>query len=248
MALRVRGFVRIGAAMAGCVLVAACTPEPAPTVTPAPTPVSSTPTETDIERQQRLDYEAAEKAYVAQHGGAGSTGSARHSQEDRRSRLNCGRRVSVICSYVTTRDSRRTVARKWRNGDCRYRQSRVVSPSSLRLVSCEDNSKIKFTDRRGRDVTPTDAVRTYVQQLTAGKRDGQWVITDVEIASQSTRSTVPYAHHNRRGCRSDSRSGTHGADKSCRCRGAQALHKDRLVLRNRNQKAGSRKVRSVKDA
>ena len=63
MALRVRGFVRIGAAMAGCVLVAACTPEPAPTVTPTPTPASVTPTETDIERQQRLDYEAAEKAY-----------------------------------------------------------------------------------------------------------------------------------------------------------------------------------------
>ena len=53
-------------------LVAGCTPEsgPAPTVTPVP-PVSSptpspspTPTENAQERQQRLDFEAAEKAYL----------------------------------------------------------------------------------------------------------------------------------------------------------------------------------------
>ena len=68
MALGVPGFVRIGAVIAGCALVAACTPEPAPTTTPtavppataSPTP-SATPTETEIERQQRLDFEAAEK-------------------------------------------------------------------------------------------------------------------------------------------------------------------------------------------
>ena len=71
MALGVPGFVRIGAVIAGCALVAACTPEPGPTTTPthvpssaSPTP-SATPTETEIERQQRLDFEAAEKAYRA---------------------------------------------------------------------------------------------------------------------------------------------------------------------------------------
>ena len=72
MALGVPGFVRIGAAIAGCALVAACTPEPGPTTTPTPAPPvsasatpSATPTETEIERQQRLDFEAAEKAYRA---------------------------------------------------------------------------------------------------------------------------------------------------------------------------------------
>ena len=70
MALGVPGFVRIGAVIAGCALVAACTPEPGPTTTPTPAPPttasptpSATPTETEIERQQRLDFEAAEKAY-----------------------------------------------------------------------------------------------------------------------------------------------------------------------------------------
>src|SRR5918997_3866622 len=72
MALGVPGFVRIGAAIAGCALVAACTPEPGATTTPTPAPPatasatpSATPTETEIERQQRFDFEAAEKAYLA---------------------------------------------------------------------------------------------------------------------------------------------------------------------------------------
>ena len=67
MALGVPGFVRIGATIAGCALVAACTPDPRRRprrrqrrpATPSPTP-SATPTETEIERQQRLDFEAAE--------------------------------------------------------------------------------------------------------------------------------------------------------------------------------------------
>ena len=71
MALGVPGFVRVGAAIAGCALVAACTPEPGPTVTPTAVPPtasatpSASPTETEIERQQRLDFEAAEAAYRA---------------------------------------------------------------------------------------------------------------------------------------------------------------------------------------
>src|SRR3712207_1172454 len=70
MALGVQRFVRIGAAIAGCALVAACTPDPGPTSMPSPVPSatvsatpSATPTETEIERQQRLDFQAAEKAY-----------------------------------------------------------------------------------------------------------------------------------------------------------------------------------------
>ncbi len=71
MALR-RGLVSVGAAVACCALTAACTSEPAPGATPSPTPVSTTPTESQIERQMRLDYEAAEKAYRASTCGAGS--------------------------------------------------------------------------------------------------------------------------------------------------------------------------------
>ena len=53
----------VGAVVACCALAVACTPEPASA--PSPTQVSTTPTESQIERQMRLDYEAAEKAYRA---------------------------------------------------------------------------------------------------------------------------------------------------------------------------------------
>ena len=64
MALRRRGFVSVGAVVACCALAVACTPEQ-PASAPSPTPASTTPTESQIERQMRLDYEAAEKAYRA---------------------------------------------------------------------------------------------------------------------------------------------------------------------------------------
>ena len=65
MALRRRGLVTVGAAVACCALVAACTSEPTSVTTPSLTPPAKTPTESQIERQMRLDYEAAEKAYRA---------------------------------------------------------------------------------------------------------------------------------------------------------------------------------------
>ena len=64
MALR-RGLVTVGAAVACCALTAACTSEPAPGATSSPTSQAVTPSESQIERQMRLDYEAAEKAYRA---------------------------------------------------------------------------------------------------------------------------------------------------------------------------------------
>ena len=55
----------VGAVVACCALAAACSQEPAQTSSPSPTPAAATPTESQIERQMRLDYEAAEEAYRA---------------------------------------------------------------------------------------------------------------------------------------------------------------------------------------
>ena len=55
----------VGAVVACCALAAACTQEPAQTSSPSPTPLATTPRESQIERQMRLDYEAAEEAYRA---------------------------------------------------------------------------------------------------------------------------------------------------------------------------------------
>ena len=65
MPLGGRGFVTVGAAVACCALAAACIPQPVPNSTPSPSSAATTPVETQIERQMRLDYEGAEEAYRA---------------------------------------------------------------------------------------------------------------------------------------------------------------------------------------
>ncbi len=57
------GRTGVGVVALLCALVlAGCSADPAVTPSPAPSP-SATPTETAAERQERLDYAAAEKAY-----------------------------------------------------------------------------------------------------------------------------------------------------------------------------------------
>ena len=55
----------VGAVVTCCALATACSPDQAPANTPSPTLVATTPAESQIERQMRLDYEAAEEAYRA---------------------------------------------------------------------------------------------------------------------------------------------------------------------------------------
>ena len=55
----------VGAVVACCALAAACTPEPVASQHTVTHAAATTPTESQIERQMRLDYEAAEKAYRA---------------------------------------------------------------------------------------------------------------------------------------------------------------------------------------
>ena len=61
----------VGAVVTCCALATACSPDQAPANTPTPTLVATTPAESQIERQMRLDYEAAEEAYRANMRGAG---------------------------------------------------------------------------------------------------------------------------------------------------------------------------------
>src|SRR5918995_1248977 len=64
--LKARAFSYLGAFSAGCVLLAGCTPADG-TISPPPpatsAPASATPPETAQQREERLAYEAAEKAY-----------------------------------------------------------------------------------------------------------------------------------------------------------------------------------------
>jgi hypothetical protein len=186
MALGVPGFVRIGAVIAGCALVAACTPEPGPTTTPTPAPPttvsptpSATPTETEIERQQRLDWEAAERAYRAS-----IAESNRLHQQGGMEPISSTLRSVATGKYLQLEADSLAFLRargwKYRGGIAIVGVSKSGGwqASRLTLTSCEDNSALTVVDQRGKDVTPKSRT-DYVQTLTAVKRGSGWKISDV---------------------------------------------------------------------
>lgn len=195
MARGVPGFVRIGAALAGCALVAACTPEAGPTQTPTPSlePPSSTsapsasvspapsapPTETEIERRQRLDWEAAERAYrtaTAESDRLAVQGGVREPTKKLR-RVATGEFLDL-----TMQNLRLLQSRNWRfKGGVTVlavRREGGWSAGVLSLVACEDNSSWEVIDTNGRVVTP-EGRSDYIQTLIVKKAGRLWKVTDL---------------------------------------------------------------------
>ena len=177
MALRRRGLVSVGAAVACCALTAACTPDPAPASTPSPTSTAATPTESQIERQMRLDYEAAEKAYqsaLAERERQGALGMAKSTPALKAS--TTGAYLDLVLKALKYADDRH-----WRSSG----STRVLGivrngwqEQSVRLIACEDSSGVRLRDKAGNDVT-TQKVRTYVQDLTVDHVAGGWKVADM---------------------------------------------------------------------
>jgi hypothetical protein len=184
VALR-RGLVTVGAAVACCALTAACTSEPAPGATSSPTQVSTTPTESQIERQMRLDYEAAEKAYRANR-----AEQARLYQSGGVSKATVAMRATATDSYLRiTLEALRRIKKAGWHATGTTEVVGVVADGGWRenevgLTSCEDSSVVRFLDRSGRDVTPSTD-RRYVQALIVVKRSGRWKVSKAITAKVS---------------------------------------------------------------
>ena len=176
MALGGRGFVSVGAVVACCALVVACTPEPA--IAPLPTPASSTPTESQIERQMRLDYEAAEKAYRANR-----AEQARLYQEGGTAKATSEMRATATASYlrITLEALRRIKKAGWHATGATEIVGVVANggwrENEVGLTSCEDSSVVRFIDGSGTDVTPSTN-RRYVQVLKVVKLSGRWKVSE----------------------------------------------------------------------
>jgi hypothetical protein len=177
VALRRRGLVSVGAAVACCALTTACTPDPAPASTPSPTSPAATPTESQIERQIRLDYEAGETAYRA------ST-----SEQDRLYRAGGATKPTPALNATTTGSylavTLQSLREVHKSGWHTKGSTKIVGvarsggwkPNRLDLISCEDNSSIRFFDGQGADVTPK-VERRYVQRLTVVKVAHRWKVS-----------------------------------------------------------------------
>jgi hypothetical protein len=169
--------VSVGAIVACCALAAACTSEPASTSTPSPTSAATTPTESQIERQMRLDYEAAERAYKAALG-----------EQERQAGLGIAKLTPALKASATgdyldlvLRALRYARERHWRSSG----STRIlgVVPNgwqerAVRLTACEDSSGVRLIDKDGTDVT-RQKTRTYVQNLTVENVGGHWKVADV---------------------------------------------------------------------
>ena len=179
----VGGPVRIGATIAGCALVAACTSGQPPAVTQTPTATSSptpsaTPSETDIERQMRLDFEAAEKAYrtsIAEVNRLAQQGQTKASPSLRQ--VSSGQYLQVQLASL-----RGIRSRGWRlKGEIAVvavGRKGGWNATSLDLVACEDNSNWRVFDSSNRDVTPKNRP-DYVQELTVDKLNETWKVVRV---------------------------------------------------------------------
>ena len=167
----------VGAVVVCCALAVACSANQAPATTPSRTPVATTPAESQIERQMRLDYEAAEEAYRAS-----TAEQDRLYQAGGAAKASAALKGTATGSYlrITLKSLREVHESGWhaagstkiiavvRNGG--WREGRVG------LTSCEDNNAIRFFDRKGKDVTPK-IERRYVQELTVVKVTERWKVS-----------------------------------------------------------------------
>jgi hypothetical protein len=169
--------VSVGAVVACCALAAACAQEPAQTRSLSPTPAATTPSESQIERQMRLDYEAAEDAYrwsTAEQDRLYRAGGA--------TKASPALRATATGSYLRiTLKSLREVHKSGWHAKGNTKIIGVVENGGWRegrvgLTSCEDNTAIRFFDGSGEDVTPKNE-RRYVQELTVVKVTERWKVS-----------------------------------------------------------------------
>ena len=172
----------VGAAVACCALAAACTSEPVPSSAPSPIRAATTPTETQIERQMRLDYQAAEKAYranIVEQDRLARAGGVR--------RATPGLKSTAESEYLSaTIASLAYIKRKGWHGTGSTTILGVEhigwQEKRVRIMSCEDGSGLRLFDESGKDVTPKGDSQ-FVQSLSVVQRDDRWKVSTFDSKS-----------------------------------------------------------------
>ena len=176
MTLTARACSYLGAISAACVLVAACAPADGAPVPPPPvgqSAVSATPPETAQEREERLAYEAAEKAY--------RTFAAEYARLQQVEGPNKPTRLmtdNATGPYLKAMSNfLRYKAKNGRHVDKAVRIAYVrhggYSKEELILLTCQDGSKVRVFDKSGKQVG-----RGSISKLTLHARpvSGRWKI------------------------------------------------------------------------
>lgn len=191
--------VACGLTVLAALLVSSCTPESGTTQSTAPSPpatasTSPTPTENAQEREQRLDREAAENAYLTADKELARLAMAGGASKPTKVLL-----TTTAGTYLEVQMSDLKYFKKhgWR-ADRPVRSSVVAdggwSPTEIGLTACEDGSQVRLLNKSGKEVEK-NRPRRLIQTLTATKVSGTWKITDME-ATKTVKS-----FENESGCR-----------------------------------------------
>jgi hypothetical protein len=174
-----RAFTYLGAVVA-CALVAACSPSAGVTPTPTPgvsTPAGqSTPPETEQQRKERLDFEAAERAYrtfLSEYAGLYQTPGGPSMPTKLMTDNAAGPYLKVMIGFL--RDSKNHGRHTDRPKRIEYVKRGAYSAEELVLETCEDGSKISVLDTKGRQVGHggVSELTLYVRPVA-----GRWKVWD----------------------------------------------------------------------
>lgn len=172
--------------LTGCNGVAGNTPTPVP---PTTVTTAATPSETDLQREMRLDGEAAVRTYRSAiavtdrlYSGGGVT-----TAPSELTAVATGRYLDVTMSGLKLLK---------RNGWHTSKPATVLgayaqgwSQGKMTVKACEDVTKVRVLDAAGRDRTPKGD-RRYVQSYTVIRAKGVWRVSDLE--SQQVKSFDTY--------------------------------------------------------
>ena len=152
-----------------------CTPDDPPPAVPSANVPSPTPTENAQEREERLAYEAAEKSYRefrAEFYRVLRAGGSRSATAKMRSTAS-GPYLKYFTELAQAYKGER--ARSTGTEVTRFVRPQGYSSDNLVLDVCEDSSKVRDFDRKGKQ-TGTGQIRTA--RLEVRKLNGTWKIWD----------------------------------------------------------------------
>lgn len=166
-------------ALTSCEYIASTIPE-----VPAPTPTAaSKPAETAMQRQMRLDYEAAEKAY--------RTASAEQDRLALRRAVKASPQLRAVATGDYLDSAEALLKQLRRMADRTEGATKVVGvvgtgwkAKSVSLTACEDIRSVRYFDERGKDVTPR-GLAFYVTEYKVNQQDdGRWRVADATTTQQ----------------------------------------------------------------
>lgn len=189
MTVTTRRLAGLCAAVLGLTLWTGCTPtEPGPTSSPS-APVttaapSSTPTESEAERDMRLDFEAAEKSYrtffeefhrILRAGGA----------------KNATAKFKSVAGGPTAKRGKEIIQGYRKNRSREVGRFKVLSvepnlykTESVTLTTCEDARKVYNVDSKGKRVTGEGELRRLEVSVMHVKND--WKVWKMEATTVKT--------------------------------------------------------------